>query len=170
MKEMGMGFNTFFVALIIGYLLYIWWIDYDLPEMLDQLFNNVLFRLSALVLIVLTAMGHKETGLGGPMVGILLAIAFVITMNVVDTNKMMEGLDMEEEEMGEGEEEENGEEEEGNQYYQMPLIWRCVYQRVSSDCRELPSSILAHQVVDLFHCYKMLCRVTSNIWLLIIVY
>lgn len=86
MEILGLTLNTVIVLLILGYLIYLSMVDNILPPFINDLFNNMLFRISTLVLIVFITIGHKDTGLGGPMIGIMLAIAYVITSQIVSKN------------------------------------------------------------------------------------
>ncbi len=92
MKTMGFGINTLITVLVVIYLFYIWGVEYQPPQFLADLFNNILFRISALLLIIFAIIGHKGTGVGGPVIGILLAIAYVITIHILYNDKMVEQL------------------------------------------------------------------------------
>ncbi len=111
MNILGFSINTIIVVLIIGYILYIHNIQATIPKFIHDLFNNFLFRLSVMLLIIFISIGHKETGFGGPMIGILIAIAYIFTENYI-LPLTMEGF-QEDEETGEDEAfggEETGEE------------------------------------------------------------
>lgn len=83
MKTLGLTINAIIVIAVLIYILYIGFADDILPDFINDLFNNFLFRLSVLILIIMLAIGHKDTGIGGPMIGIMVAIAYVITSHLV---------------------------------------------------------------------------------------
>ncbi len=98
MKIMGTAINTFITILVVIYLFYIWGVQYQPPQLLADLYSNILFRISALLLIIFAIIGHKGTGVGGPVIGILLAVAYVVTMDVLGNKNMTEYLTMNEDE------------------------------------------------------------------------
>ncbi len=93
MKIVGASVNVLIVLAVITYLLYLGYNDNIIPDMFNDLFNNILFRASILVMIVMVCIGHDKSGLGGPMTGIMLAIAYIITMDLIRDDKEMFLLD-----------------------------------------------------------------------------
>ena len=83
MKTLGLGLNSLIILLVIAYLLYLVFADNTLPEFINDLFSNLLFRISVLSLIVFATIGDKKNGLGGPIIGIMLAIAYIVTENLI---------------------------------------------------------------------------------------
>lgn len=115
MKIWGVALNTILIALAIMYVIYLGYGPEFIPDMVNELFSNILFRVCVLILIVMLTMGDKTSGIGGPVLGIVLAIAYVITHNMVskdmeafaDYEEDMEGFESKIEELDEDEQQES---------------------------------------------------------------
>lgn len=87
-----MNCNIIIIILIILYFVYMNHVNNIIPEFINDLFNNILFQISFIVLIIFATIGfkNKNINIGGPLVGILLAIVYVFTqMFVRDYNHEM---------------------------------------------------------------------------------
>ncbi len=77
------GFNLVFILLIFAYIFYI---NYQSPTFLYDIFNNVFTKVIILTAIVLITIGHSS-GIGGLLVGLLLAISYVITSDLLSSRQ-----------------------------------------------------------------------------------
>ena len=88
MKSLGTGINLFVGLLVLAYIGYISYQSHNIPHVVSEIALEPLGRFIVVVLIVMTAIGHKFYGVGGPTLGLLLAIAYMLTLIQVNNGNI----------------------------------------------------------------------------------
>ena len=83
MQVLGTGINLLVGLIIIGYIIYTSYIfdeNARIPHFILEIALHPLGRFIFLVIIVMISLGHKIYGIGGPTLGLLGAIAYLLTL------------------------------------------------------------------------------------------
>lgn len=87
MHALGTGINLLVGIIVIVYIIYTGYVfnmSEHVPHIISEIALHPLGRLIVLVIILMTTIGHKFYGIGGSTLGLLLAIAYLLTLTHVN--------------------------------------------------------------------------------------
>ncbi len=76
-------YNILSIIVCVFALIYVFYVDYRLPNVVKNLFNNMAFRALIILLIAYIANQH-------PLVAIIVAVVFTVTISMLQNRKVKE--------------------------------------------------------------------------------